>query len=121
MNVNDMGLKELRLAVQTLRPYAAGAWSDQAKLAGRAATIRRLRAEIDSVNEIAGCPADQSLVDYVRELQGKVERLEIVAGWAQAVLNALNTGDIASGSPLHRKLREIMIQYREAAEAAGEE
>ena len=35
-------------------------------------------AEIDSVNDISGCPADQSLVDYVRELQGKVERLQSV-------------------------------------------
>lgn len=48
----------------------------------------------------------------VRELRTKVERLEEVASWAQAVLTALNTGDIASGSPLHLKLREVMIEYR---------
>ena len=37
-----------------------------------------------------------------------------VAGWAQAVLTALNVGDIKSGSPLHLKLREVMIAYRAA-------
>lgn len=32
--------------------------------------------------------------------------------WAQATLTALNVGDVRSGSPLHLKLREIMIAYR---------
>ena len=35
-----------------------------------------------------------------------------VARWAQAVLTGLNVGDIRSGSPLHLKLREVMIAYR---------
>jgi len=37
-----------------------------------------------------------------------------VAGWAQAVLTALNVGDVKSGSPIHLKLREVMIAYRES-------
>lgn len=36
-----------------------------------------------------------------------------VIGWAQAVLAALNVGDVKSGSPLHLKLREAMITYRD--------
>lgn len=39
-----------------------------------------------------------------------------VMHWAQAVLTALNVGDIKSGSPLHLKLREVMIAYRAATE-----
>jgi hypothetical protein len=35
-----------------------------------------------------------------------------VVVWAQCVLTALNVGDIKSGSPLHLKLREVMIAYR---------
>jgi hypothetical protein len=31
---------------------------------------------------------------------------------AQAVLTALNVGDVKSGSPLHLKLSEVMIAYR---------
>ena len=31
---------------------------------------------------------------------------------AQAILTALNVGDVQSGSPLHLKLREVMIAYR---------
>ncbi len=37
---------------------------------------------------------------------------EEVAHWAQAVLTGLNVGDVMSGSPLHLKLREVMIAYR---------
>ncbi len=35
-----------------------------------------------------------------------------VVSWAQCVLTALNVGDVKSGSPLHLKLREVMIAYR---------
>lgn len=35
-----------------------------------------------------------------------------VAAWAQAMLTALNVGDVASGSPLHLKLRDVMIRHR---------
>lgn len=52
-------------------------------------------------------------------LEAEVRRLQEVAGWAQATLTALNVGDVAAGSPLHLKLREVMIAYREATEAAG--
>jgi hypothetical protein len=43
---------------------------------------------------------------------GKVASLENMAGWAQAILTALNVGDVRSGSALHLKLREIMIAHR---------
>lgn len=33
---------------------------------------------------------------------------------AQAVLTGLNVGDVQSGSAIHKKLREVMIAYREA-------
>lgn len=45
------------------------------------------------------------------EQQG--EAISEVAQCAQAVLTALNVGDVQSGSPLHLKLREVMIAYRE--------
>lgn len=35
-----------------------------------------------------------------------------VVGWAQAVLTAWNTGDLPKECPLHKKLREVMIDYR---------
>ena len=41
-----------------------------------------------------------------------------VIDWAQAVLTALNVGDVMSGSLLHLKLREVMIAYRNTQEAA---
>ena len=46
-----------------------------------------------------------------------IERNEAkeVARCAQAVLTALNVGDVQSESPLHKKLREVMIAYRAAA------
>lgn len=41
------------------------------------------------------------------------ERAVAVTHWAQAVLTALNVGDVCKESPLHLKLREVMIAYRE--------
>lgn len=46
----------------------------------------------------------------------KEKALEEVIGWAQAVLNSLNVGDIKSESLLHKKLREVMIEYRASLE-----
>lgn len=46
-------------------------------------------------------------------LQARVEELKEVYGWAQAVLTALNVGDVQKESLLHKKLREVLIQYRE--------
>lgn len=42
----------------------------------------------------------------------EITALKEVAGWAQAVLTGLNVGDLHSGSLLHLKLREVMIEYR---------
>ena len=48
----------------------------------------------------------------VASVISRAERAEEVAHWAQAVLTALNVGDVCSGSPLHLKLREVMTAYR---------
>lgn len=45
---------------------------------------------------------------------------EVVA-WAQAVLTALNVGNVESGSHLHLKLREVMIAYRASIHQQGGE
>jgi len=37
---------------------------------------------------------------------------------AQATLTALNVGDVQKGSPMHMKLREVMIAHRDKARAA---
>jgi hypothetical protein len=68
-------------------------------------------------------PEQSSVVEnpYVREiarLTAELERLTEVMHWAQAMLTALNVGDVFSGSGLHLKLREVMIAYREAVAAA---
>lgn len=49
----------------------------------------------------------------VRRLHDQIERLEDVAGWAQAVLTALNTGDVRKDSLLHHQLRTVLTKYRE--------
>lgn len=52
----------------------------------------------------------------VNVYQAECGRASEVVGWAQAVLTALNVGDVHKESPLHLKLREIMIAYRAAGE-----
>lgn len=42
----------------------------------------------------------------------EAEATKEVIHWAQAVLTALNVGDIQSESLIHKKLREVMIAYR---------
>lgn len=50
---------------------------------------------------------------YTRALTPSNSRaLEDVMHWAQAVLTALNVGDIRRDSLLHHKLRQVMIEYR---------
>jgi hypothetical protein len=44
-----------------------------------------------------------------------------VIHWAQAVLTALNVGDVQAGSALHLKLREVMIAYRSATRKDSDE
>jgi hypothetical protein len=52
-------------------------------------------------------------INASKVLVKELDKCKEVVGWAQAVLTALNIGDIKSGSPLHLKLREVMIKYRE--------
>ena len=54
----------------------------------------------------------------IEELTAKVERLDKVAQWAQAILTALNCRDVCKESLIHKKLRQIMIEYREESEEA---
>lgn len=55
----------------------------------------------------------KALADAIDEaLSNERERHSEVAQIAQGVLTALNVGDVQSGSPLHLKLREVMIAYR---------
>jgi hypothetical protein len=42
------------------------------------------------------------------------EQLVEIMYWTQAAVTALAVGDICSGSPLHHKLRDMMIAYRAA-------
>jgi hypothetical protein len=59
---------------------------------------------------------EQTTLDWIavaKQEFGHVKDLLEVAGWAQSVLTALNVGDVMSGSPLHLKLREVMIDYRD--------
>lgn len=46
----------------------------------------------------------------------KLSPTQEVLSCAQGVLTGLNVGDVQSGSPLHLKLREVMIAYRAARE-----
>ncbi len=57
--------------------------------------------------------APLTLTERIAILRSKLAALEDVKGWTQATLTALNVGDIASDSPLHLKLREVMIRYRQ--------
>lgn len=52
------------------------------------------------------------LTQLVSDMDVEQQRLREVASWAQAVLTALNVGDVKRESPLHLKLREVMIAFR---------
>ncbi len=52
------------------------------------------------------------LKEDVRALDAELTRAEAVVGWAQALLTALNIGYVGTDSPIHKKLREVMIEYR---------
>lgn len=66
--------------------------------------IERLRRYLAPVDELEA---------EITRLRAIVERLEEVMHWAQAVLTALNVGDVSRESAIHKKLREVMIAYRE--------
>ena len=58
----------------------------------------------------------RDLASALRTTDGALLRAEEVYHWAQAVLTALNVGDVKKESPLHKKLREVLINYRAAME-----
>lgn len=49
-------------------------------------------------------------VNVARQFQAIA--IKDVIQWAQATLSALNVGDVQSESPIHKKLRKVMIAYR---------
>jgi hypothetical protein len=55
----------------------------------------------------------QLMVAVCGEIAARLERLEVVMHWAQAVLTAWNISDLMKESLLHKKLREVMIAFRE--------
>lgn len=65
------------------------------------------------------CQNGQATCLYVLEKIQSESRssaeLEVLS-WAQALLTALNVGDVQSGSLIHLKLREVMIAYRNSKE-----
>lgn len=68
--------------------------------------------QVDSLLEDFDKSAPEIQRRTVAVLTAKTAFAEEVASWAQATLTALNTGDVKSGSLLHIKLREVMIEYR---------
>lgn len=64
---------------------------------------------IDEYDHSNACP-----VTLIRELRATAGVVQI----AQGILTALNVGDVHSESPLHLRLRKVMITYRGAS--AGE-
>lgn len=64
--------------------------------------------------------AIEQQIERTYEAKSHVTDLLNVMHWAQSVLTALNVGDLANGSPLHLKLREVMVAYRDKREAAAD-
>lgn len=58
---------------------------------------------------------------YAEGLRAANEETKDVVTWAQCVLTAWNVGNLSPESLLHKKLREVMIHYREKiAQRIGE-
>jgi hypothetical protein len=78
-------------------------------------------------NHAPGCPVEVVWEKEWRKQLGELRQANCIINaseeplsWAQAALTALNVGDVKSGSPLHLKLREVMIAYRAALAAVRE-
>jgi len=81
-----------------------------------------LRAEVDAAHTLVRIneACRESAEKECDTLKAEVERLRAatsaeavkVIEWAQAVLTALNVGDVQRESLIHKKLREVMIAYR---------
>ncbi len=115
------GVSELEEALARWRedecPYhhEHGPWCDDAEKF--AAEVRRYQALAPAVEAVV-TPEEEKLIDKIMaEHKGMADAREDALSWAQATLTALNVGDVKSGSPLHLKLREVMIAYRAALAA----
>lgn len=64
--------------------------------------------------------ANAELNQWLQRSADKSEQKDEIVAWAQATLTALNVGDVARESPLHKKLRQVMREYREAIAPAAE-
>ena len=74
-----------------------------------AAALQELNGENDALKSERDAAKKQLAV---REVERK--RLAEVYHWAQALLTALNTGDVQKESLIHKKLRQALIEYRAA-------
>jgi hypothetical protein len=54
------------------------------------------------------------------ECEKERDELKEVYHWTQATLTALNVGNVQSGSALHLKLREVLVNYRMKKETAND-
>ncbi len=74
--------------------------------------------QYDSIEALmVGTGVSQEIQDQVKFLlseQFHGSTAEVVM-WAQAVLTALNVGDVQGDSKLHLKLREVMVAFRARA------
>jgi hypothetical protein len=67
---------------------------------------------IHNFHPVSQTEALQGGIARVKRLKAKLASLEEVANWAQCTLTGLNVGDVASGPKLHLKLREVLIAHR---------
>jgi hypothetical protein len=74
--------------------------------------LRKASPSDAAVNEAAREDSDQKWRVALRMFEKSQANLSEVAQCAQAILTALNVGDIQSESALHLKLRKVMIAYR---------
>ena len=86
------------------------------KLAAANASIADLRADVGSLRDKLGERNEEveSLKEQLASRESECKRLTEVYHWAQALLTALNTGDVQKESLIHKKLRQVLIEYRAA-------
>ena len=86
------------------------------KLAAANASIADLRADVGSLRDKLGARNEEveALKEQLAARESECKRLTEVYHWAQALLTALNTGDVQKESLIHKKLRQVLIEYRAA-------
>lgn len=117
----DRRIEELETALaaaQAKVEMLLGEYAEACKLVAdmHAAAVGEVRGTIRGVvADVADMKADRD------RLAREVEHTREVIEWLQAAVTALATGDIQHGSPLHHKLRDVVIAYRAACREPGRE